>query len=48
MLTKIVCLLLTLCLAHSSIYQQYYQEARKIAQAMTIDQKIGQIIQLDI
>ncbi len=40
----ILCLLVT---AHSSIYQKYYKEAFKITQAMTLDQMIGQTIQVD-
>jgi len=31
----------------SSIYQRYYDEAYSIAAAMSVDQKIGQTIQLD-
>ncbi len=40
------CVLLTL--TKSSIYDQYYDECKKIAQAMTLEQKIGQTIQADI
>jgi cytochrome c oxidase assembly factor CtaG len=43
----IIALLLAAVSAQSSIYDQYYQEALKIAQSMTIDQKIGQTIQAD-
>jgi hypothetical protein len=41
----IVVLLCGLAHSQSSIYDQYYQEALKIAQSMTIEQKIGQTIQ---
>ena len=30
------------------MYQKYYNEAYKIAEAMTLDQKIGQTIQADL
>ena len=40
-------LLFTIILmASCSIFDQYYDECKKIAQAMTEDQKIGQTIQL--
>jgi cytochrome c oxidase assembly factor CtaG len=39
--------LIALAKAQSSIYDQYYQEALKIAQSMTIDQKIGQTLIVD-
>lgn len=32
--------------ARASIYDQYLDECRKIAQAMSLEQKIGQTIQL--
>lgn len=32
----------------ASIYQKYYDEAYSIAAAMTIDQKIGHTVQLDL
>jgi hypothetical protein len=32
---------------HSGIFNKYYPEAMAIAQSMTLDQKIGQTIQLD-
>mgnify|MGYP000943569851 FL=1 len=35
-------LALLLVLAHTTIYQKYYDEALRIAVAMTLDQKIGQ------
>lgn len=48
---KIHCSLLLLAVlvaaTHASIYQKYYDEAYKIAVAMTLDQKIGQTIQVD-
>lgn len=34
-------------LTQAGIYDTYYAEALKIAQAMTLDQKIGQTIQAD-
>jgi hypothetical protein len=39
--------LFLLILSNSSIYNKYYEEAYTIAASMTIDQKIGQTIQLD-
>lgn len=45
---KIILLLFaTLILVQSGIYDSYYADALKIAQAMTVDQKIGQTIQAD-
>ena len=38
---------LLLVLAHTAIYQKYYDEALRIAVAMTLDQKIGQCLQVD-
>jgi beta-glucosidase len=43
---SIICLLL-LALVNASIYDKYYQEAYTIAVSMSLDQKIGQTIQLD-
>lgn len=40
--------LLLLAFARCSIYDQYYAEARKIAEAMTLDQKIGQTLLADM
>jgi hypothetical protein len=44
----LIVLLLGLAYAQTDIFAQYYQESRKIAQAMTLDQKIAQMTQLDI
>lgn len=44
-LTFIV-LSLTLC-AQSKVFEEYYDEAYTIVKSMTLDQKIGQTIQLD-
>lgn len=33
--------------AQADIYSQYYKECRKIAEAMTLNQKVGQMIQAD-
>jgi hypothetical protein len=44
----LVVTLLSLVVGQSSIYDQYYQEALKIAQSMTIDQKIGQTLIVDL
>ena len=44
---SIITILLLLYVAHQSPYQQYYEEAFNIAAAMSIDQKIGQTIQVD-
>ena len=38
---------LTLAFTQNDIYSQYYKESRKIAEAMTVNQKIGQMIQAD-
>jgi hypothetical protein len=32
----------------TDIFSQYYQQAKKIAEAMTIDQLVGQMIQADL
>jgi cytochrome c oxidase assembly factor CtaG len=40
--------LIALAQTQASIYDQYYQEALKIAQSMTIDQKIGQTLIVDM
>lgn len=47
MITKYLLIVLIIFAANSSIYQKYYDEAYSIAAAMTLDQKIGQTIQLD-
>ena len=36
-----------LLLADAGLFQKYYDEALAIAKAMTLDQKIGQTIQID-
>ena len=41
-----LCLLL-LVVCQSSVFQKYYDEAYRIAVAMTLDQKIGQTLQVD-
>ncbi len=41
-----VVLIVILAGVQCSIYQKYYDEAYSIAVAMTLDQKIGQTIQL--
>lgn len=47
MVKRFAILFLALILvAHASIYDQYYEECKKIAQGMTLEQKIGQTIQL--
>lgn len=43
----VVALMLSLCVAQSDIFSKYYSESRKIAEAMTLNQKVGQMIQLD-
>jgi len=47
---SIVLLALIFVFAQSQddIFTKYYAESRKIAEAMTLDQKVGQMIQLDI
>ena len=40
-------LIVILSLTHSVVYQKYYDEAYRIAVAMTLDQKIGQAMQVD-
>lgn len=44
---KLLAVLTILLVAQCSIYQKYYDEAYRIAVAMTLDQKIGQIMQVD-
>ena len=48
----LICILLVLAItfanSQTDIYSKYYSEARKIAEAMTLDQKIGQMTQLDM
>lgn len=39
--------MLSLCVAQTDIFSKYYSECRKIAEAMTLNQKVGQMIQLD-
>jgi hypothetical protein len=39
--------LLVALAVRSSIYDRYYADAQKITDAMTLEQKIGQIIQAD-
>lgn len=48
MKAHILIAILLASLASASIYDQYYEEAKKIAEAMTLEQKIGQTIQADI
>lgn len=45
---KLLIILLLTLFATSSIYDQYYDECKRIAQGMTLEQKIGQTIQADI
>lgn len=40
-------LLAVMSLGTCGIYQKYYEEAYKIAVGMTLDQKIGQCLQVD-
>jgi hypothetical protein len=47
MKNKYLSLFLLLLVANCSIYQKYYDEAYSIAAAMTLEQKLGQTIQLD-
>lgn len=44
---RLLLLISIIGIAHCSIYQKYYDEAYKITQAMTLDEKIGQTIQAD-
>jgi len=44
---KLVVTLAMVLLVQSSIYQKYYDEALRIAVAMSLDQKIGQTLQVD-
>lgn len=46
-ITLLLLTYLTLAVVQAGIYDNYYAESLKIAQAMTIDQKIGQTIQAD-
>lgn len=47
-LTPILLLALLSLGVRTSIYDQYYDECKKIAHAMSLEQKIGQTIQVDI
>ena len=44
---QIFAMFLLLAITQASIYQKYYDEAYSIAASMTVDQKIGQTVQLD-
>jgi len=45
---SILLLALLLVIAQSQdIFSKYYSEARKIAEAMTLDQLVGQMVQAD-
>lgn len=44
----LVLALLVFAQAQSDIFSQYYPQARKIAEAMTIDQLVGQMVQADL
>jgi cytochrome c oxidase assembly factor CtaG len=44
----ILVVLATLCFSQTDIFSKYYSESRKIAEAMTLNQKIGQMIQADL
>ena len=43
----LVAILATVALSQTDIYSQYYQQCKKIAQAMTEEQLAGQTIQAD-
>jgi hypothetical protein len=43
----VLALIVTLCMGQD-IFSKYYTECRKIAEAMTLNQKVGQMIQLDM
>ena len=47
MISKILIALALLILTHQTIYQKYYDEAYRIAVAMSLEQKIGQTLQVD-
>jgi hypothetical protein len=40
-------LVLLAVISQQSIYQKYYDEAYRVAVAMSLDQKIGQCLQVD-
>ena len=44
----LVLALLVFAQSQSDIFSQYYPQARKIAEAMTIDQLVGQMVQADL
>lgn len=44
---KLLCLVLLFILTQGGIFQDRYDEAYRIAVAMTLDQKIGQTLQVD-
>jgi hypothetical protein len=39
--------LISTIIAQDNIYSKYYEECKKIAQSMTLEQKIGQTLQAD-
>lgn len=47
MVVKLLLLFALVLLAEAGIYQDRYAEAYRIAVAMTLDQKIGQTLQVD-
>jgi len=47
MLSKILLVLMLVLVTHQARYQKYYDEAYRIAVAMSQDQKIGQCLQVD-
>lgn len=47
MLARIILTILLITLTSQSVYQKYYEEGYKIAVAMSLDQKIGQTLQVD-
>lgn len=44
----LLAMLAMLCVAQTDIFSKYEAECRKIAEAMTLNQKVGQMIQLDM
>jgi hypothetical protein len=44
---KLILLFALIAFAQSGIYQEHYDEAYRIAVAMSLEQKIGQTLQVD-
>lgn len=45
---RLAAVLFAFMVCHASIYERYKADAQKITQSMTLDQKLGQILQIDL